>query len=173
MRPDFVDADSALKLERTANATPQVAVLVAALAHPPAPPKTFDQVVTVRANDQVAQSALEQLEEHKLLHSQSSWKRSVQGYPNCKALRERHHVRDSNSFPSSPKKSSIMAIRPATAFRVPIERVVRARKPSVDAPSAPWIMAVASTAGGGSNPVVKDAGSLPRSHGQGHSAASL
>ena len=51
MRRDFADADSAPTLERTPNATPQVAVLAAAMAHPPASPKAFDQVVPVRAND--------------------------------------------------------------------------------------------------------------------------
>ena len=61
MRLNLVDNDFALAIERSADSTPQVTILEAALASPPSLMKTLDQVIAVRANNQIAQSTLQQL----------------------------------------------------------------------------------------------------------------
>ena len=63
MRPDLVDNDLALAIECSTDSTPQVAILEAALATPPASVKALNQVIAVCANDQIAQSTLQQLKE--------------------------------------------------------------------------------------------------------------
>ena len=62
MCPDLVDDDLAPAIECSTDSTPQVAILETSLASPPAPVKALNQVITVSANNQIAQSALQQLE---------------------------------------------------------------------------------------------------------------
>ena len=61
MRPNLVDNDFAPAIERGPDSTPQVTILEAALASPPSLMKALDQIIAVRANNQIAQSTLQQL----------------------------------------------------------------------------------------------------------------
>ena len=61
VRLNLVDNDSAPAIERGPESTPQVTVLEAALASPPSLIKALDQIIAVRANNQIAQSTLQQL----------------------------------------------------------------------------------------------------------------
>ena len=176
MRPDLADRDMTPSIECCTDSTPQVAILEATPAIPPAFPKAFDQVIAVRTTDQIAQSTFQQLK--KCPHFcpvralQFSRKRPKQSTPGLWTLRERHLAQDAHCAPSSSNKSSIMAVFPAAAVCVPIQRVV-SYEVALRGAACVKDHCRPSDAGGGSNPVVREAGSRPRSHKHGVSAASL
>ena len=123
MRPDLVDNDFAPAVECDANSRPQVTILEAAPASPPAFVKALDQVIAVFANNQIAPMYAPVAEGEPKISARSEPCSSPgsgpkRAAPGRRTLRERHLARDTHCAPTSSDTSPVMALFPAAWFRV-------------------------------------------------------
>ena len=127
VRPDLVDRDFAPAIECSTDSTPQIAIVESNPCEPTSACES-NQVIAVRTNDQIAQGTFQQLKESPHFCTvralQFSRKRPKKSTPGRRTLRERHLARDAHCAPTSSDKSRIIAIFPAVAVYVPIQRVV-------------------------------------------------